>query len=55
MAIYDVDEEDEFHFLVIEFVEGETLTHYIPSDAGNLFGLMLKPPKNQKIRLETDS
>lgn len=33
MAIYDIDDEDDAHFLVIEFVEGETLTHYIPSTA----------------------
>jgi serine/threonine protein kinase/DNA-binding CsgD family transcriptional regulator len=31
MAIYDVDEEDDAHFLVVEYVEGEILTHYIPS------------------------
>lgn len=39
MAIYDVDEEDDIHFLVIEFVEGETLTHYIPSDAATVVGI----------------
>jgi serine/threonine protein kinase len=33
MAIYDVDEEEDIHFLVVEYVEGETLTHYIPSNA----------------------
>ncbi|NDJ61044.1 MAG: protein kinase [Chloroflexi bacterium] len=31
MAIYDMDEERGQHFLVVEFVEGESLTHYIPS------------------------
>lgn len=33
MAIYDIDDEDDTHFLVIEYVQGETLTHYIPSSA----------------------
>lgn len=31
MAIYDIDEEDERHFLVTEYVDGKTLSHYIPS------------------------
>lgn len=31
MAIYDIDEEDERHFLVTEYVDGLTLSHYIPS------------------------
>ncbi|MBI1259640.1 MAG: protein kinase [Chloroflexi bacterium] len=30
MAIYDIDEEDEMHFLVVEYVEGNTLADYIP-------------------------
>ncbi|PJF24239.1 MAG: hypothetical protein CUN53_18830, partial [Phototrophicales bacterium] len=32
MAIYDMDEEHGQHFLVVEYVEGETLTAYVPSD-----------------------
>ncbi|MDX2137759.1 MAG: protein kinase [Chloroflexota bacterium] len=31
MAIYDMDDEDDIHFLVIEYVEGDTLSHFIPS------------------------
>ena len=31
MAIYDIDEEDEMHFLVVEYVEGDTLADFIPS------------------------
>ena len=31
MAIYDIDEEDEIHFLVVEYVEGDTLADFIPS------------------------
>ncbi|MCU0500020.1 MAG: protein kinase [Anaerolineae bacterium] len=31
MLIYDVDEDDDRHFLVTEYVDGLTLTHYIPS------------------------
>ena len=30
MAIYDIDEEDEMHFLVVEYVEGNTLADFIP-------------------------
>jgi serine/threonine protein kinase/DNA-binding CsgD family transcriptional regulator len=32
MAIYDIDEENNFHFLVVEYVEGDVLTQYIPCD-----------------------
>ncbi len=32
MAIYDMDEDGEAHFLVIEYVEGAPLTDYIPCD-----------------------
>jgi DNA-binding NarL/FixJ family response regulator len=32
MAIYDMDEEGGQAFLVVEYVEGETLTAFIPSD-----------------------
>lgn len=31
MAIYDEAEEDDYHFLVVEYVEGTPLTEYIPS------------------------
>ena len=31
MAIYDIDEDDGRHFLVIEYVEGVSLTQYVPS------------------------
>jgi serine/threonine protein kinase/DNA-binding CsgD family transcriptional regulator len=31
MAIYDMDEEHGSHFLVIEYVEGETLSAFVPS------------------------
>lgn len=31
MAIYDMDEEGGHHFLVVEYVEGDTLTSYIPA------------------------
>jgi len=31
MAIYDIDEDEDRHFLVIEYVEGTSLAHYIPS------------------------
>ena len=31
MAIYDIDEEHDMNFLVVEYVEGSTLIDYIPS------------------------
>src|SRR5512146_3188499 len=31
MAIYDIGDEDDLHFLVVEFVEGYPLSHYVPS------------------------
>ncbi|MCA9903167.1 MAG: protein kinase [Anaerolineae bacterium] len=31
MAIYDIDDDGDTHFLVIEYVEGDTLTSLIPS------------------------
>ena len=31
MAIYDMDEEGGTHFLVVEYVEGDSLSRYIPS------------------------
>jgi len=33
MAIYDIDDDEDLHFLVIEYVEGETLASFIPSPA----------------------
>lgn len=35
MSIHDIDEDDERPFLVVEYVEGVSLAHYIPS-AGNV-------------------
>ncbi|MBZ0296571.1 MAG: serine/threonine protein kinase, partial [Anaerolineae bacterium] len=31
MAIFDIDEDDDQPFLVVEYVEGQPLTNYIPS------------------------
>jgi DNA-binding NarL/FixJ family response regulator/tRNA A-37 threonylcarbamoyl transferase component Bud32 len=31
MAIYDIGDEDDYHFLVVEYVEGVSLSYYIPS------------------------
>ncbi len=31
MSIYDIGEDGDFHFLVVEFVDGDPLTNYIPS------------------------
>ena len=31
MSIYDIGEDNGRHFLVVEFVEGDALSHYIPS------------------------
>jgi serine/threonine protein kinase len=33
MGIFDIDQEGERHFLVMEYVEGVSLTHYVPSSA----------------------
>lgn len=33
MAIHDIDEDEDKMFLVVEYVEGVSLTHYIPSKA----------------------
>jgi len=33
MAIHDIDEDDGRNFLVMEYVDGVSLTHYIPSSA----------------------
>lgn len=39
MAIYDIDQEDDRPFLVIEYVEGQTLDEYIPSAPNVLINL----------------
>lgn len=31
MAIYDIGDEDDYHFLVVEYVEGVSLSYYVPS------------------------
>src|SRR5690349_18399386 len=33
MSIYDIDEDNNNYFLVVEYVEGEPLSSYIPSPA----------------------
>jgi serine/threonine protein kinase/DNA-binding CsgD family transcriptional regulator len=39
MAIYDIDDEDDMHFLVVEYVEGDTLTRFIPSPAETIVSI----------------
>ena len=39
MAIYDSDEDDDQYFLVVEYVEGKSLTAYIPSPAEEVVNL----------------
>jgi DNA-binding NarL/FixJ family response regulator len=39
MAIYDIGDEDEYHFLVVEYVEGVSLTYYIPSPPATVINL----------------
>ena len=39
MAIYDRGDDKEHSFLVIEYVDGETLSHYIPSSPEVVVGL----------------
>ncbi len=31
MAIYDIGEDSDYHFLVVEYVEGVSLSYYVPS------------------------
>jgi DNA-binding NarL/FixJ family response regulator/tRNA A-37 threonylcarbamoyl transferase component Bud32 len=31
MSIYDIGDEEDYHFLVVEYVEGVSLSYYIPS------------------------
>jgi serine/threonine protein kinase/DNA-binding CsgD family transcriptional regulator len=38
-AIYDIDEEDDRPYLLMEYVEGVSLAYYIPSDAPRLVDL----------------
>lgn len=33
MSLYDVDEENDVHFLVVEYVEGDSLSTYVPSSS----------------------
>lgn len=55
MAIYDVDEENEHHFLVVEFVEGLPLSYYIPSapdvvvDLGRQIAMALQYAHDRQI------
>lgn len=55
MIIYDVDEEDDKHFLVVEYVEGVSLSYYIPStpevvvDLGKQIALALQYAHDQQI------
>ena len=55
MAIYDMDEEDDMHFLVVEYVEGDSLGEYIPSppetivDLGRQIALALHYAHDRQI------
>ena len=31
VPIYDIGDEDDYHFLVVEYVEGVSLSYYVPS------------------------
>ncbi len=31
MSIYDIGDEDDYHFLVVEYVDGVSLSYYVPS------------------------
>jgi serine/threonine protein kinase/DNA-binding CsgD family transcriptional regulator len=33
MELYDIDEDDGVHFLVVEYVEGDSLANYVPAPA----------------------
>ncbi len=39
MAIYDVGEDDDYQFLVVEYVDGSPLTYYIPSPPETVINL----------------
>ncbi|MBZ0275614.1 MAG: protein kinase [Anaerolineae bacterium] len=55
MAIYDMDDEDDYHFLVVEYVEGKSLTEFIPSspavviDLGRQIALALQYAHDNSI------
>ncbi len=55
MAIFDIDEDDGRHFLVTEFVDGVSLTQYIPSipellvDLGEQIALALQYAHERQI------
>ena len=55
MAIYDMDEDGDVHFLVVEYVEGDSLTSYIPSppevvvDLGRQIALALHYAHDRQI------
>lgn len=55
MAIYDMDEEDDVHFLVVEYVEGDSLAEHIPSppetivDLGRQIALALHYAHDRQI------
>ncbi len=55
MAIYDVDEDEDQYFLVVEYVEGQSLTAFIPSepaivvDLGSQIALALSYAHDQQI------
>ncbi len=39
MSIYDIGEDDDQHFLVVEYVDGEPLSYYIPSQPETVVSL----------------
>ncbi len=39
MAIYDIGEDGDYHFLVVEYVEGVSLSYYVPSQPGMVVNL----------------
>ncbi|MEZ4668744.1 MAG: protein kinase [Anaerolineae bacterium] len=45
MAIYDIGEDEDYHFLVVEYVEGDPLSNYIPSDAETVIKLGVQMAK----------
>lgn len=39
MAIYDIGEDGDYHFLVVEYVEGVSLSYYVPSPTAMVVNL----------------
>lgn len=39
MAIYDIGEDGDYHFLVVEYVEGVSLSYYVPSPTATVVNL----------------